>query len=240
MAGNFISRAARRPAVPAGTLLVIGAALTAVTGLLAAAGAGPATGTAAVVAWGLAYGGVSVSLQTWMLKAAPAAAEAATSLFVAAFNLSIALGALLGGLAVDGYGTAAALWLAAALLLPSTLVVLVTRPIRPPAARGPPARTEPPGGVTIMSFTITNPPALHDPVPFGYSHLATVTSGRLVLVAGQYASDDHGQVVSRTSPCRWTGPWRTSARPCGPPEWTTRTSCRSGPSSWTTVRSGWP
>lgn len=47
-----------------------------------------------------------------------------------------------------------------------------------------------------MSFTITNPPALHDPVPFGYSHLATVTSGRLVLVAGQYASDDHGQVVS--------------------------------------------
>lgn len=127
VAGNFIAggQAARRTR---GTLLVIGAALTAVTGLLAAAGAGPATGTAAVVAWGLAYGGVSVSLQTWMLKAAPAAAEAATSLFVAAFNLSIALGALLGGLAVDGYGTAAALWLAAALLLPSTLVVLVTRP----------------------------------------------------------------------------------------------------------------
>ncbi|MFG3439398.1 RidA family protein [Nonomuraea sp. NPDC047897] len=47
-----------------------------------------------------------------------------------------------------------------------------------------------------MSFTISNPPALHDPVAFGYSHLATVTSGRLVIVAGQYASDDSGHVVS--------------------------------------------
>jgi len=47
-----------------------------------------------------------------------------------------------------------------------------------------------------MSFTIANPPALHDPVPFGYSHLATVDSGRLVFVAGQYASDEQGQVTS--------------------------------------------
>ncbi|WP_188186728.1 RidA family protein [Nonomuraea sp. SYSU D8015] len=47
-----------------------------------------------------------------------------------------------------------------------------------------------------MSLTITNAPALHDPVPFGYSHVATVTSGRLVLIAGQYASDGHGHVVS--------------------------------------------
>ncbi len=40
-----------------------------------------------------------------------------------------------------------------------------------------------------------NPPALHDPVTFGYSHLASV-SGPLVLLAGQYASDADGHVVS--------------------------------------------
>ncbi|MFF1293632.1 MULTISPECIES: RidA family protein [unclassified Streptomyces] len=36
--------------------------------------------------------------------------------------------------------------------------------------------------------TITNPPALHDPTPFGYSH-AVSAPGELVFVAGQYASD---------------------------------------------------
>lgn len=46
------------------------------------------------------------------------------------------------------------------------------------------------------SLSISNPPALHDPVEFGYSHLAKVTSGELVLVAGQYASDGEGRVVS--------------------------------------------
>jgi len=130
--GNFVAggQVTRRTR---GTLLAIGAALTAVTALPAAFGAGPVTGAVAVVAWGLAYGGVSVSLQTWMLNAEPHATEAATSLFVAAFNLSIALGALLGGFVVDGLGTGAALWLAAALLLPSVLVVLASRPA--PAAR---------------------------------------------------------------------------------------------------------
>ncbi|MGY4737347.1 RidA family protein [Streptomyces sp. ATMOS53] len=36
--------------------------------------------------------------------------------------------------------------------------------------------------------TITNPPALHDPTPFGYSH-AVSAPGELVFLAGQYASD---------------------------------------------------
>ncbi|GAB2588449.1 RidA family protein [Streptomyces capparidis] len=46
-----------------------------------------------------------------------------------------------------------------------------------------------------MPHTILNPAALHDPVPFGYSHVATV-SGELVFIAGQYASDATGQVTS--------------------------------------------
>ncbi|MER5936257.1 Rid family hydrolase [Streptomyces sp. NPDC001928] len=43
----------------------------------------------------------------------------------------------------------------------------------------------------IDARTITNPPALHDPTPFGYSH-AVAAPGELVFVAGQYASDATG------------------------------------------------
>ncbi|WP_405871965.1 RidA family protein [Streptomyces sp. NBC_00005] len=42
--------------------------------------------------------------------------------------------------------------------------------------------------------TITNPPALHDPTPFGYSH-AVSAPGELVFIGGQYASDATGAPV---------------------------------------------
>ncbi len=48
-----------------------------------------------------------------------------------------------------------------------------------------------------MSHTIVNPAGLHDPVPFGYSHTASIPAGtELVLVAGQYGSSTDGAVVS--------------------------------------------
>ena len=48
-----------------------------------------------------------------------------------------------------------------------------------------------------MSPTIVNPAGLHDPVPFGDSHTATVPAGtELVLVAGQYGSGPDGAVVA--------------------------------------------
>ena len=48
-----------------------------------------------------------------------------------------------------------------------------------------------------MSHALVNPAGLHDPVPFGYSHTATVPAGaELVLVAGQYGSGPDGAVVS--------------------------------------------
>ncbi|MGC0421201.1 MFS transporter [Embleya sp. AB8] len=126
VAGNFAagtraSRDARR------TLLTITATLTAVLTLLAVLNDVPAAGIVLLLVWGVAYGGVPVSLQTWMLTAAPQATEAATSLFVAVFNLSIALGALLGALAVDGLSTAAALWVAAALTLLTALTAGAAR-----------------------------------------------------------------------------------------------------------------
>ncbi|MEV5491400.1 RidA family protein [Streptomyces bobili] len=47
---------------------------------------------------------------------------------------------------------------------------------------------------SLDARTITNPPALHDPTPFGYSH-AVSAPGELVFIAGQYASDASGAPV---------------------------------------------
>ncbi|QNP66253.1 RidA family protein [Streptomyces genisteinicus] len=48
-----------------------------------------------------------------------------------------------------------------------------------------------------MAHDIVNPDGLHDPVPFGYSHTATVPAGtELVVIAGQYGSGPDGAVVS--------------------------------------------
>ncbi|MEU6860494.1 Rid family hydrolase [Glycomyces sp. NPDC046736] len=46
-----------------------------------------------------------------------------------------------------------------------------------------------------MSIEISNPAELHDPVGFGYSHVARV-SGELVLIAGQYDSDAEGHTTT--------------------------------------------
>jgi enamine deaminase RidA (YjgF/YER057c/UK114 family) len=48
--------------------------------------------------------------------------------------------------------------------------------------------------MSIDQRTVTNPPALHDPTPFGYSH-AVCAPGELVFIAGQYASDASGAPV---------------------------------------------
>ena len=48
-----------------------------------------------------------------------------------------------------------------------------------------------------MPHAVLNPAGLHDPVPFGYSHTASIAPGtELVLVAGQYGSNANGAVVS--------------------------------------------
>lgn len=127
VAGNFLagSRDAYR------TLLGVTACLTAVLALIAVL-PGAAAGTALLLVWGLAYGGVSVSLQSWMLRAAPAASEAATSLMVAVFNLAIAAGALSGGLAVDGLSASAAPLGGAALMLVAAVTVWATSVRRGP------------------------------------------------------------------------------------------------------------
>ncbi|MEV8315495.1 MFS transporter [Streptomyces sp. NPDC059900] len=122
IAGNFAGGAlAARD--PRRALLAISGGLAAVVLLLGPAGGSLLASVALLVAWGLAYGGVSVSAQQWVLAAAPRAREAASALFAAVFNAAIALGALTGGLVADGYGTTDVLWLGGGLAALALLVV---------------------------------------------------------------------------------------------------------------------
>ncbi|MDI3387095.1 MFS transporter [Streptomyces sp. B-S-A8] len=122
IAGNFVG-GALAPRDPRRTLLVISAVLAAVVLALLAAGASLLLSAVLLLIWGLAYGGVSVSTQNWMAAAAPAAREPVSGLYVGVFNVAIALGALLGGRAADGFGVDGALWLGGGLAAAALLVV---------------------------------------------------------------------------------------------------------------------
>ncbi|MFI6575330.1 MFS transporter [Nocardiopsis sp. NPDC050513] len=126
--GNFVAgsgRDVRR------TLFTATVGLTAALGVFGLAGGVPIAAVAALVVWGLAYGGVSVGLQTWMLRHASDVPEAATALLVCAFNLSIALGALVGGLVADTVAVAAIPWVAGALILLAGAVLAEFRTSNP-------------------------------------------------------------------------------------------------------------
>ncbi|MFI6512764.1 MFS transporter [Streptosporangium sp. NPDC050855] len=111
LAGAFVARHLRR------TVTAVVAALVTAMALLALVPAGTAVSACLLVVWGLGYGAVPVTLQTWITRAAPVATEAASSLYVSAFNLSIALGALSGGLAVDFLALTSVLWIGCGLVL---------------------------------------------------------------------------------------------------------------------------
>lgn len=126
IAGNFIAGplAARHPR---GTLLAIASGLLLTPLLLLWVGGTPSGGIAVLLLWGLAYGGVSVGLMSWMMKAVPQAVEIATALYVGVFNIGIALGAWSGGRLLDGVGPYATLWAAAVLAASALLMVATTR-----------------------------------------------------------------------------------------------------------------
>lgn len=45
---------------------------------------------------------------------------------------------------------------------------------------------------------IINPPALFNPLPFGYSHIAIDTHTRLAFIAGQVSINKNGNIVGKT------------------------------------------
>lgn len=126
MIGNFAAGAALARRVHR-SVLIIAVSLAVAMPLFLLLGQTTVGGATLLIVWGLAYGGVSVGLQTWMIKAAPQAVEAASSLWVAVFNLSIGLGALAGGVIVDTLTLQGVLWLGGACALAAALAVWSAR-----------------------------------------------------------------------------------------------------------------
>ncbi|MFF1902766.1 MFS transporter [Kitasatospora sp. NPDC058218] len=124
--GNFLAGASAGRDI---RTVVIGIALLLMTvlALFPLVGTGPVGGTVLLIGWGLAFGGVPVSVQTWILRSAPGETEAATALNTSVFNLAIALGALLGGLVVNAATLDAVLWTGAGIALLTALTLWSAR-----------------------------------------------------------------------------------------------------------------
>ncbi|WP_440582015.1 MFS transporter [Streptomyces flavofungini] len=98
--GNFLGGAmvTRRPHATFG----LAAGLIAVVTLLLPLVGRSLTGAlASLIVWGVAYGAVPVSSQTWFTKATPHTPEAASVLFTASFQATFSLGAFAGGVVLD-------------------------------------------------------------------------------------------------------------------------------------------
>lgn len=92
--------------------------------LLLLFGATPWLAAVAVAVWGFAFSMLPVGFQTWTVRAAPDEAEGAGGLLVATFQISIASGAILGGVFVDNFGALGApFYSAVAALMAAALVV---------------------------------------------------------------------------------------------------------------------
>jgi predicted MFS family arabinose efflux permease len=95
------------------------------------------TQAAAIVllaAWGISFGVVQLCQLNMTQAAAPETFEAAMSLNTLAYNTSIAVAALIGGLLVDILGVRSVIWFGVALTAASVLVVLAARGRRPAEA----------------------------------------------------------------------------------------------------------
>lgn len=76
-----------------------------------------------VLVWGLAYGAIPLALSSWMQLTSPQLPEASSAMLVTTFQIAIASGSLIGGLIVDGYGLAPALFSGALLGVLGMLVM---------------------------------------------------------------------------------------------------------------------
>ncbi|UDQ82579.1 MFS transporter [Erwinia rhapontici] len=121
--GNFLAgiTAARYTAF---TLTAIATGLVLTPLLFIVAGQSVTGGSSVLIFWGLAYGGLSVGLMTWMMKAAPRAVEIAAALYVGVFNTGIALGSWSGGQIVDRLALTDTLWLACGLATAALLLAV--------------------------------------------------------------------------------------------------------------------
>lgn len=113
-----------------GCLVVLAAALVTLAVLAYGAPAGLATvlvGTVAVVVWGAASTALPPMLQTTAMRTSPADPDGASGLYVAAFQIGIMAGALVGGGIYDTWGIPAMITVAAGLIIGALGGVLSSR-----------------------------------------------------------------------------------------------------------------
>ncbi|MDP3537025.1 MAG: MFS transporter [Halomonas sp.] len=110
---------------PYRAVLVIPSLLLIVVAAFPLLGGQPSSGVMLLMVWGAVFGSVSVSIQTWIIRTAPNT-EAATALMAFTFNMSIGLGAMLGGQVMDSTSLPIAMWIASGLFLVGALLVLRT------------------------------------------------------------------------------------------------------------------
>ena len=81
--------------------------------------------------WGAGIAIVFVGLQTWLLRSAGAVAVAvaqpASAIYVAIFNAAIGTGALVGGQLIASAGLSGMVWLAAGIMVGSTLLIALLK-----------------------------------------------------------------------------------------------------------------
>lgn len=95
--------------------------------LLLTIGHGQAGSIISLILWGVSFGVVQLCQVNMTQAAAPDTFEAAMSLNTMAYNTSIALGALFGGLFADHLGVTSVVWFGVALTAASLLLALSTR-----------------------------------------------------------------------------------------------------------------
>ncbi|WP_134734063.1 MFS transporter [Amycolatopsis nivea] len=136
-AGNFAAAHTVTKNMKA-TFVVACAGLVVSLLLLLLVGNHPAGLAVSVALWGIAFGAANLCQVNMILAAAPDAFEAAMSLNTMGYNISIALGALLGGLFANNVGLTGAMWFGVGLTaaaLVSAFASMRTAPADEAAAR---------------------------------------------------------------------------------------------------------
>ncbi|MFZ4877492.1 MFS transporter [Janthinobacterium sp. Mn2066] len=94
----------------------------------------PVLAGVALLVWALSWGMAPVGTQLWLYHATLHAPEAAQAMNTSVFQLSIGLGSLLGGIAVNKLGLHSSMWLGAAILALAVLMVYIVGRMNRPVA----------------------------------------------------------------------------------------------------------
>jgi predicted MFS family arabinose efflux permease len=106
-----------------GTALLMGLPMLLLSG---AASLAPAV-VLLVMVWGVGFGLLPIAMQSWLFAMAPDRLEAMGAIFVSSAQVSIGIGALAGGLAVDHLGVPSALMLGGTLAILTAALILVSQ-----------------------------------------------------------------------------------------------------------------